>query len=171
MRDLQQIYKECIDELKFIGIPIQDGRVEEILAVPLHEDGGSGHCFLVDNRQYRIEIWDKLLEDEVDIKILKKIVCHELIHTCPECMNHRGQFRKYARKVDKSYSYELMTYDDDIYQKKPILNKLQCPKCKCISIIRDERSSKSINSLKLTSTSLLPQCPFCFSRMVEMPID
>ncbi|MCM1258589.1 MAG: hypothetical protein NC307_12135 [Roseburia sp.] len=168
MRNLQLIYNQCINELISIGIPIQKDKIKEILAVPLHEDGGYGHCSITDNGQYRIEVWDKLLEDNVSLKILKKIVCHELLHTCPDCMNHRGQFRRYARKVDKKYDYQLMVYEDGISLEKPILNKLQCPKCKCILHIRDDERSKSINSLKMISIGLLPQCPFCRYRMVEI---
>lgn len=170
MHDLQNIAEECISELKAIDIPIQDEKIRDIIAVPLDEDGSTGHCIVTEDGGFRIEIYNEMLGDSVKLISLKRLVCHELLHTCEGCMNHRGQFRRYSRKVDKFYGYGMMTGDDDyLHPEKPILEKLQCPKCKYICIYRNEKTSASIKRMKNISDNLLPRCPCCRAVMVSLP--
>lgn len=162
MYDLQKIAAECINELKAIDIPIQDEKIEEIVAVPLDEDGCTGHCIITDNGLFKIEIWHEMLNDGVRFTTLKRLICHELIHTCKNCMNHRGEFRRYARRTDKHYSYGLMVGDDDcLHPEKPVLLTLKCPKCKYTQIYRNEKHYKDIMEMYDISENLLPKCPFC----------
>lgn len=167
MHDLAIYAEECIRELKEINIPIRDGMIERVAAVPLHEDGRKAHCITLDNGNFSIEIWERMLDDCVEIVRLKSLICHELIHTCIDCMNHAGTFRRHARKIDKAYNYVLMTGDDDpFHPSKPVLDKLQCGKCKFIQLYRIKENSENIRALKEVSKNLLPLCPYCRARMV-----
>lgn len=167
MYDLQKIAGECIAELKAIDIPIQDGKIREIIAVQLDKDGYVGHCIVTKDGGFRIEIWEEMLSDDVRLVALKSLVCHELLHTCEDCMNHRGKFRRYLRKVDKYYDYGMMTGDDDyLNPSKPVLVKIQCSKCKYIQLYRKEENYKNIMQLYRMSDNLLPRCPYCRGMMV-----
>lgn len=65
-------------------------------------------------------------DDCVGIVRLKSLICHELIHTCIDCMYHAGQYRRYARKADKTYHYWIMTGDDDLFHpENPVLDKFE----------------------------------------------
>lgn len=167
MHDLAEYAEECIQELKEINIPIRDDMIERVVAVPLHEDGCRGHCITLENGSFSIEIWEKMLDDCVGIVRLKSLICHELIHTCVDCMNHAGQYRRYARKADKTYHYLIMTGDDDpFHPENPVLDKIQCRKCKFNQLYRIQENSENLRCIKSISRGLLPLCPYCRARMV-----
>lgn len=170
MHDLLKIAEECISELKAIYIPIQDNKIKEIVAVPLDKDGYVGHCIVTEDGGFSIGIWEKLLIDSIELTTLKGLICHELLHTCDGCMNHRGKFRRHSRKIDKYYNYGLMTSDDDyLHPEKPVLEKLQCPKCKLICKYRNEETCAGIRKMKSISENLLPRCPYCRTVMMLLP--
>lgn len=147
MHDLAEYAEECIRELKEINVPIRNDMIERVDAVPLHEDGCRGHCITLENDSFSIEIWEKMLDDCVEVVRLKSLICHELIHTCVDCMNHAGQYRRYARKVDKTYHYLIMIGDDDPFHPgNPVLDKLQCSKCKFIQLYRIKENSENIRA-------------------------
>lgn len=172
MHDLQEIARECISELKAIDIPVQDDKIRAIAAVPLHKDGYKGHCIVTDDGGFRIEIWKEMLKDSVRLTVLKRLICHELIHSCDGCMNHMGKFRRFARKVDKHYDYNLMTGDDDcLHPEKPVLVRLQCSKCKYIQLYRNEENRNSIMEMYNMSENLLPRCPYCRAMTVLLPVE
>lgn len=172
MHDLKKTAEECIRELKAIDIPIQDEKIRNIIAVPLHKDKCVGHCIITEDGGFSIEIWNEMLGDGVDLITLKNLICHELLHTCDGCMNHKGTFRRYSRKIDKFYDYGMMTGDDDyLHPEKPVLDRFQCTKCKYIHLYRKESNSQNARAIKAISENLLSQCPYCGGKMTHTPIS
>lgn len=55
---------------------------------------------------YAIEISESLLDGEHN-EGLKDTIFHELLHTCPNCMNHGSQWKQYAKKVNDTLGYNI----------------------------------------------------------------
>lgn len=65
-----------------------------------------GCCKLEKNglrRTFRIEISTVLAE--ASDKVLKQVILHELLHTCPGCFNHGEKWKKLAEQVNYAYGY------------------------------------------------------------------
>lgn len=138
MRDLLSITVECIQELKDIGIPIQDDRVNEVKFARLPDDE-IGLCSIFDDNTFVIKIALFLRNEKIDINELKATVCHELIHTCKGCHNHRKPWIDYAKMADEIYGYGIFVQKSkyDIRNKeKKILHRMVCPECGGIRNIR-----------------------------------
>lgn len=55
---------------------------------------------------YSINISADLLKSEESHNGLVSTVVHELLHTCPNCMKHTGEWKMYADKVNAAYGYK-----------------------------------------------------------------
>lgn len=55
---------------------------------------------------YSINISADLLKSEESHIGLVSTVVHELLHTCPNCMKHTGEWKMYADKVNAAYGYK-----------------------------------------------------------------
>jgi len=166
MYDLIKTTEECIMELKAIGIPIRDDKISSISPVPLGSNDHIGYCRVTPDGGFQIGIWEEMLASNIQLNILKGLICHELLHTCDGCMNHKGKFHRFSRKIDKHYDYGMMTDDDDyLHPERPVLTRLQCPKCKYICIYRNGETYKKIIKLADISENLLPRCPYCHTVM------
>ena len=131
MRNLLQITSECIKELKDVGIPINDDRIMELKFARLPKED-AGICTLYANNTFCIRISLFFRNEEIDISELRATVCHELLHTCPNCHEHTGKWIEYAKKVDDVYGYEISAYKTDFDLKNkhmPVIHRLRCPKC------------------------------------------
>ena len=103
MKDLQKYFKECIDELDVIGIPY--GNITEV-AVNYRAKSRWGQCKKV-GKNYKININSDLLHDDASEKGLKETIIHEILHTCPRCMCHTGEWKRLASLVNGCYGYNI----------------------------------------------------------------
>lgn len=55
--------------------------------------------------KYHIEISPWVME--LDYKIIKNTIMHELIHCLPECDNHGVKFKKYAIYINEKLGYNI----------------------------------------------------------------
>ena len=156
MHDLQQISKECINEMKKANIPIRDEKIIEIKSELLDEE--YGFCEYDGSYNFDIVIDERLLRDECPLKELKEVVIHELLHTCPRCLSHSNTWRKYAKIMNDVYGYTLLDCKDDdsiFHPEMPILHRYRCPKC---GSIYNSRMSEEWDQ----------QCEFCYSWMEQI---
>lgn len=157
---LKELYIESINELNKIGINISEeniGKIEIELSTRNNKRYGcckqeepdkstiyyekiKGKKF-VRYRKYKmhkIEIskWVMELED----KIIKNTIIHEIIHCLPNCNNHGTEFKKYAEYINKNLGYNISRLGnrrEDFeksnlkYQEKEKINyKIVCENCK-----------------------------------------
>lgn len=94
MKNLQDIFIECIAEMRSVHIPVQEDKIINIESANLDcmgececEYQGTGYLF-------KIRIKKELLKEPVDIMELKEVIVHELIHTCPRCISHWSLWNK-----------------------------------------------------------------------------
>ena len=136
MRDLLSITVECIQELKDIGIPIQDDRVNEVKFARLPK-GDAGICTLYSNNTFCIKISLFFKNEKTDISELRATICHELLHTCPDCYEHTGQWIGYGSATYKT--------DFDLKNKHmPVIHRLRCSRCGGYWNIRKECDWKRV---------------------------
>ena len=56
---------------------------------------------------YRIELSGRLME--ADDREVETVLLHELLHTCPGCLNHGSLWKKYAAVLNRKYGYAITT--------------------------------------------------------------
>ena len=117
---LNKLYKECIEELKSIGIDIDIRTIE--IQISKRNNKRYGCCKQEDpdkNTKYYEKIGNKrylryakfnkhIIEIskwvmELNDDIIKNTIIHELIHCMPDCNNHGKEFKKYAGFTPADY--------------------------------------------------------------------
>lgn len=76
---------------------------------------------------------------ELDEKIIKNTIMHEIIHCFPYCNNHGSEFKKYAKYINEKLGYDISRVGNkkEDYQKSNIeykettkyKYKIICEKC------------------------------------------
>lgn len=61
---------------------------------------------------YHINISEVLMRDSSDIRALDATLLHELIHTCPGCMNHGELWKTYGYRVYEKTGLEIERTSD-----------------------------------------------------------
>lgn len=157
---LEKAYRECAEELKTIGIDIynqkQIGTIE--ISISKRNNKRYGCC-----KQEEPDIKTKYIEKigrrkiiryekfnrhhieispwvfELDEKIIKNTIIHEIIHCLPNCNNHGVEFKKYAKHINDKLGYNISRVGNkkEDYQKSNIEYKekqeynyhIQCINC------------------------------------------
>ena len=97
MYNLNSVYSDCKRNIEAMGIPI----AKEIrVSVNRRAHKRYGQC-KKERNEYSININVDLLNEQNPLSALQNTMYHELLHTCPGCMNHGEQWKKYAAKVNK----------------------------------------------------------------------
>lgn len=124
---LNRIYEECIKELKSIGIDVLNSDIGEIsIGISKRNNKRYGCCKqeepVINTKYYEkigkrkylkyakfnkhtIEISKWVME--LEEKIIKNTVMHEIIHCFPYCNNHGKEFKKYVDLINKNLGYEI----------------------------------------------------------------
>lgn len=124
---LKRLYKECIEELKSIGIDVLDKKNGEIeIKLSSRSKSRYGCCKQenpnkttkyyqkIGNRKYikygiynrhTIEISEWVMQ--LDEKIIKNTIIHEIIHCFPYCNDHGKKFKKYAEYINQELKYNI----------------------------------------------------------------
>ena len=132
MRNLYNVAKICMSQLDSIGVPYHKAYFE----VNSRAVKRWGQCSYRDCK-YIIQISSVLLDERNSEQGLKQVIIHELLHTCPNCMNHGKEWKKWADKCNKCLGYDVSRTDsaeslgvvhDDIKDSKPYY-LVVCKKC------------------------------------------
>lgn len=112
MKDLQSIYMEVKTELKRINMDYSP-RIAGI-KVNGRLKACAGQCTLnLLSGVYFIEIARFMVQDAVETQSLKNVIAHEIIHTCPDCMNHDAEFTKRAGRLNRMLGYNVKISDTE----------------------------------------------------------
>ncbi len=125
---LSRLYKECIKELKEIGIDVDNtekvGKID--ISISMRNNKRYGCCkqekpdksykTIIKRGYKRIIRFEKFELHHIEIspwvmeldgKIIKNTIIHELIHCFPYCNNHGEQFKKYAKYINTKLGYDI----------------------------------------------------------------
>lgn len=113
MRDIEQTAKYCRKILDSLDVPY-DAKIEYRVNTRFRSRWG---CCKKRDGKFTIEIHPLLADSRVNEDALITTLIHELIHTCPDCMNHGALWKSYAQKVHRAYGYPIQTTIrlDEIY--------------------------------------------------------
>jgi predicted SprT family Zn-dependent metalloprotease len=104
---LNQLLQQVINEAKALGIPVSR-HISPSLFINNRTKSRFGGCKKVKgfvHHTYQIEISKVLLEAEADS--IREIIAHEVLHTCPGCMNHGTAWKNYCKMMEGSLGYRL----------------------------------------------------------------
>ena len=99
---LKRLYLESLNELSSIGINFNN----KIISIGFSKRNNKRYgCCKIENNVYYIEISKWVME--LDDKLVKNTIIHELIHCIPGCNNHGEKFKFYAKKINDKLGYSV----------------------------------------------------------------
>ena len=122
---LIELYQECLKELKSIKINIEHaGKVNICLSKKKCKRYGCCKQENPDTKFYhykkrgkrKIKIYDRFKSHRIEIskwvmdldeKIIKNTIMHEIIHCFPNCNNHGKVFKQYANYINEKLGYNI----------------------------------------------------------------
>lgn len=164
MYDLDDVLEECEWNLEEIGI-----KYGEVLDIHTNSRATKrwGLTTRTKNGYYIIEISKTLADERNPRESLKKVVMHELLHTCPDTNGHDKKWKEYAKRVNRAYGYNITTTDNSKSLgivincvPKKIRYRFQCQNCG--AIVEKQRASK------FTKNPELYQCSRCGGEFKEI---
>lgn len=104
MKNLYKVYSDCVSICEKHKIPIAD-----VIHIEVNSRAKKrwGLCTKNSNESFTIQISDRLLKDDVSEEATFNTMIHELIHTCPNCMNHGKEWKKWAEVINKNTNYNI----------------------------------------------------------------
>lgn len=124
---LENLYKQCVDELKNIGLDLSEENIGKIkIQLSKRNNKRYGCCKQEepDNRfkitqqigKRKIVKYEKFNKHTIEISnwvmelnddIIKNTIMHELIHCFPFCNNHGKEFKMYAKYINEKLGYKI----------------------------------------------------------------
>lgn len=136
--DFYEILQTVILQAKAAEIPISE-RIDPHVAVNTRAKKRYGRC-IYKNGFYAIELSAYL--KEADSALVHTVVAHELLHTCPGCLNHGERWKHHAAVMQKQYGYIIeRTAKEPLAQERPAEARylLECTACG-MQIARQKKS-------------------------------
>ena len=129
---LEKLYDDCIKELKSINIDINNPSIGKIdIKIAKRNSKRYGCCrqeepdknsYHITKRRNNISIqYDKYKKHHIEIskwvmdmedRIIKNTIMHEIIHCFPYCNNHGKTFKSYANYINQKLGYNISRLGD-----------------------------------------------------------
>jgi predicted RNA-binding Zn-ribbon protein involved in translation (DUF1610 family) len=104
--DYNKLLQEVIAEAKRVNIPVSDS-INPYVKINTRAKGRFGMCKKNTKAFNTFNIEIASFMDQASIKDIKETLAHEVLHTCPNCLNHQLQWKIYANKMNKEYGYNI----------------------------------------------------------------
>lgn len=125
---LNNLYLECIAELKSIGIDVTNNKeIGEIdINISKRNNKRYGVCkqdepdkstkYLETHGRHRMIKYGIYKKHHIEISpwvmeleesIIKNTIMHEIIHCMPYCSNHEDEFKRYAKYINEKLGYDI----------------------------------------------------------------
>ena len=105
MRNLNEYTAICMEMLDEMGIPY--GNVTKVTVNTRAKKRWGQTEYNKSTGNYSININSQLLDERNSEDGLVNTLLHELLHTCPGCMNHGALWKKYAAQVKDYLGYDI----------------------------------------------------------------
>lgn len=125
---LNELYNQCLQELHTIGIDLRDNETIGDIDIKLSKRKTKRYgCCKQENPDTKFKIvqtiknrrtikYEKFYHHHIEIsqwvmelddKIIKNTIIHELIHCIPFCNNHGAEVKKYAAYINSKLGYDV----------------------------------------------------------------
>lgn len=145
--------EKVIGQAEEIGIPISK-KIEKVVVINKRAKTRFGCCKKYKNG-YRIEVSEDIVNGP-EASLLQTLA-HEVLHTCPNCQNHRSLWKAYAKAMNEAYGYEIkrtstseelgIAKNDEGKERALVKYRLICKGCG--QIIERRRKSKLVTHAQL----------------------
>ncbi len=164
MKELEKFVAQCQRDLDSLGIPYGKVRRWEINT---RAKARWGLCKCLKGGGFVISIAQILLEDDVADQALKDTIVHELLHTVPGCLDHKGKWKMYAELVNRKlpqYTIKRTASREEkgitVQRAEPVCRYVvKC--CSCGAEFPRERESKLIKHPEQF------RCGLCHGRLIR----
>lgn len=127
--DFDAALQHVLEQVRAAGIPAST-QIDPQVRVNTRAKKRYGRCIFRDGR-YEIELSARL--QAADSSVVHTVLAHEVLHTCPGCMNHGARWKQYAAKMGERYGYSIQrTADYGLQPAQPpteIRYLLRCTSC------------------------------------------
>ena len=106
MKNVYKVYNDCMRICLDLNIPVADFDSIDV-EVNSRAKKRWGLCSLNPDGIFTIQISDRLLSDEVSEEATFNTMIHELLHTCPNCMNHGKEWKYWANIINTNTCYNI----------------------------------------------------------------
>lgn len=156
---LLNLYEKCLKELSSIGIDLSEEKIGKIsISLAKRKTARYGCCkqekpdkeefHYIKRGRRKYKIYDKFLIHNIEIskwvmdldeKIIKNTIIHEIIHCLPYCNNHGKEFKKYANYINENLQYNITRVGNkkedyeksnkEFNEESKYKYKIRCKKC------------------------------------------
>ena len=106
--DFDAALQHVLEQVRAAGIPAS-AQIDPQVRVNTRAKKRYGRCIFRDGR-YEIELSARL--QAADSSVVHTVLAHEVLHTCPGCMNHGARWKQYAAKMGERYGYSIQRTAD-----------------------------------------------------------
>lgn len=106
-KEINYLLQEVMTEATALGIPYSKN-LQQKITINKRAKSRFGCCKKSGRGlkvTFEIELSERLLV--CDKKLVKQILAHELLHTCPNCANHGTNWKAYAQKLNATFGYQI----------------------------------------------------------------
>lgn len=104
MWDLKKEAQAVLEQVESIGIA--HGEITGFY-IKYNKTGYWGMCRLLENGKYEIYINGRLLSGDIPVISLRTTLAHEILHSCPGCMNHGRLWKENCKKMELAFGYRI----------------------------------------------------------------
>ena len=101
--DPDALLRQVLGQARALGIPYSPG-ISPRVRVNRRAKTRFG-CCIKEGFAFQIEVAEKLLYGPE--ASLRQTLAHEILHTCPGCVNHGKTWKTYARQMNQAYGYHI----------------------------------------------------------------
>lgn len=114
MWNLEKEAQFVLSQIKELGIELYP--IRSFSLHPRRKLRKWGDCGYIEKGVCEVRINARLISGDVDIKILRTVIAHEILHAAPGCMNHGKKWHQLGKLVEDAYGYKIQTYvaQDDL---------------------------------------------------------
>ena len=105
---LNQWLQEETDHLIALGLPVSPDICPEIrFSKATSWYGQCRQNYVYGGKRYKYVISISVYHAQSNERAIRNTLIHELIHTCPGCLNHGPKWKAYAQMVESRYGYSI----------------------------------------------------------------
>ena len=101
--EFDAMLRAVLEQVRAAGIPAA-AQIDPQVRLNTRAKKRYGRC-ICKNGRYEIELSAHLVH--ADSSFVYTVLAHEVLHTCPGCMNHGPHWKQYAARMGERYGYSI----------------------------------------------------------------